>query len=88
MATRVQVILEEEEKALFQHRARIEGLSLSAWLRRAGQELLVEHRKRATRSDLAAFFKACDAREQGTEPDWEEHLKTIERSKGSGAAEA
>lgn len=88
MATRVQVILEDEEKELFQHRAKAEGLSLSAWLRRAGQELMRKQKKTLTRADLNAFFKACDAREQGTEPDWEEHLGVIERSKRSGAAEA
>ncbi|HEV2851867.1 MAG TPA: ribbon-helix-helix protein, CopG family [Thermoanaerobaculia bacterium] len=88
MATRVQVILEDEEKELFQHRARAEGLSLSAWLRRAGREFLRKQKKTATRADLDDFFKACDAREQGTEPDWEEHLRVIERSKRSGAAEA
>lgn len=86
MTTRVQVILEEEEKELFQHRARAEGLSLSSWLRRAGQEQI---RKRAMTSsaDLEAFFRACDLREKGLEPDWEEHLAVIGRSQRSGTAD-
>jgi hypothetical protein len=32
-------------------------------------------------ADLRKFFKACDLREEGREPDWEEHLKTIEGSR-------
>lgn len=87
MATRVQVILEEEEKELFQHRARHEGLSLSSWLRQAGQEKLNEKPRIMTKEDLDAFFAACDAREEGVEPDWMEHLETIERSTLSGATE-
>ncbi len=86
MTTRVQVILEEEEKNLFQHRARAEGLSLSSWLRMAGQEKLSKSRVTSP-EDLEAFFKACDARGKGHEPDWEEHLEVIERSKRSGAAD-
>jgi hypothetical protein len=86
MATRVQVILEEEEKELFQHRARNEGLSLSSWLRKAGQEMLKRHARIMSREDLDAFFKSCDDREDGVEPDWEEHLGRIERSRLSGAA--
>lgn len=86
MTTRVQVILEEEEKDLFQHRARAEGLSLSSWLRMAGQEQLRKSRI-ASPADLDAFFRACDTREKGTEPDWEEHLAVIERSRRSGVAD-
>jgi hypothetical protein len=87
MTTRVQVILEEQEKEIFQSRARAEGVSLSSWLRKAGQEMLKQRKKIASREDLNAFFTACDAREQGAEPDWEEHLARIEASKRSGAAE-
>jgi hypothetical protein len=88
MATRVQVILEEQEKELFQNRARFEGLSLSSWLRKAGQEMLKRRKKITSREDLDAFFAACDAREEGVEPDWEEHLERIVASKRSGAAGA
>lgn len=91
MATRVQVILDEGEKELFQDRARFEGLSLSSWLRKAGCEMLKRRGRIRSKEDLDAFFAACDAREEGeegTEPDWEEHLATIGRSKRSGAADA
>ena len=88
MATRVQVILDEGEKELFQDRARFEGLSLSSWLRKAGYEMLKRRGRIRSQEDLDTFFAACDAREEGTEPDWEEHLAMIDRSKGSGAAVA
>jgi hypothetical protein len=81
--TRVQVILDEAEKEAFRHVAREEGMSLSAWLRRAGRERLSARRGRPrirTVKDLRAFFAACDRRERGREPDWEEHLAVIERS--------
>jgi hypothetical protein len=86
MTTRVQVILEGEEKELVQHRARAEGLSLSSWLRRAGQEQLRKSTMTSS-ADLEAFFRTCDMREVGQEPDWEEHLGVIGRSKGSGTAD-
>ena len=38
--TRVQVLLEEQERGQFRREAEREGLSLSAWLRRAGQDRL------------------------------------------------
>lgn len=41
----------------------------------------------ATKEELENFFASCDAQEEGVEPDWEEHLKVIERSKLSGASE-
>ncbi|MEA2328405.1 MAG: hypothetical protein QOE68_3364 [Thermoanaerobaculia bacterium] len=37
--------------------------------------------KMTSAADLRKFFKACDLREEGREPDWEEHLKTIEESR-------
>ena len=91
MTTKVQVILEEEEKELFQRHAHREGLSLSSWLRRAGEEKLKQleaEEKLGTLEDLQSFFAACDAREVGREPDWEEHLAVIERSRGTGTAGA
>jgi hypothetical protein len=35
-------------------------------------------------ADLRKFFKACDLREKGREPDWEEHLKAMEESRATG----
>jgi len=89
MATRVQVVLADAEREAFRRRAEMEGLSLSAWLRQAGREKLAAHRPSpiTTIAELRAFFEACDTREQGREPDWEEHLAVMERSRASGAAE-
>jgi hypothetical protein len=91
MAVRVQVILAEQEKELFQREARREGLSLSAWLRSAGEERLQGRPASAridTAENLRAFFAACDRREEGREPDWNEHLAVMEASKRQGAPEA
>lgn len=90
MATRVQVVLDEEERERFRRQAAREGMSLSAWLRRAGRERLEEQRAAdapRTLEDLRAFFTECDRREQGTEPDWHEHRMVIERSIKDGASE-
>jgi hypothetical protein len=83
---RVQVLLEEGEQEHFRQQAEREGMSLSAWLRHAGQERLRSRRSRrlSTLRDLREFFRAIDAREKGREPDWEEHLSVINRSRSSG----
>ena len=33
---------------------------------------------------LRRLFKACDLREKGREPDWQEHLKVMEESRATG----
>ena len=87
MAIRVQVILPEQDWDLFRRQAAVEGLSLSAWFREAARERL---KKSYTGpiihsvEDLRAFFKACDEREPGQEPDWDEHLEVIRRSIRTG----
>jgi hypothetical protein len=85
---RVQVLLEESEQEHFRQQAEREGLSLSAWLRQAGQERLRSRRGRrlSTLRDLRDFFRVVDAREKNREPDWDEHLAVIERSQASGAS--
>ncbi len=78
--TRVEVLLDEDEKQKFQCHANREGLSLSAWLREAGKALLENKASRpqvANPADLRAFFTACDAQEEGREPDWGEHLASL-----------
>ena len=90
MATRVQVILDEEERERFRQQARTEGLSLSAWLREAGRQRLAEkgHARRFdTAEQLQAFLAECRSRESGREPEWEEHLAVIRGSIRSGAAD-
>jgi hypothetical protein len=89
MSSRVQVILSNEEKARLQREARRQGMSLSAWLRRAALERLAagDQGGLTTRADIQRFFEACDLRELGQEPDWEEHLQVIGRSRGQGASD-
>ena len=86
--TRVQVLVPEEEREAFRREAQKEGRSLSAWLREAGRAKLASTKtKRMSLEELKAFFAASDAREQGREPDWEDHLKVIEASMRSGATD-
>ncbi len=86
MSTRLQVVLDEEERERFRRQAELEGQSLSSWLREAGRARLAARRARRLTSaeELRAFFKACDARERGREPDRAEHRAVIERSRRSG----
>ena len=80
MSVRVQVILKEEEAARFKSQAIKESKSLSAWLRDAGNKMIeLEYRKQPLNSpdSLKQFFQQCNQREQGIEPDWEEHKRLI-----------
>jgi hypothetical protein len=87
MSTRVNVTLKPEEKERFQRQAQAEGLSLSAWLRKAGETALrgaPPARPPWAPAELMAFFKRCSAREAASgeqEPDW------VERSFGLCASE-
>ena len=90
MATRIQVVLDEEERERFRRQAAREGMSLSAWLRQAGRERLETQGGEdvpRTPEDLRVFFAECDRREQGSEPDWHEHRMVIERSIRGGGSE-
>ena len=85
---RVQLVIPDEDRDRFVDQARKEGLTFSAWLRAAAHERL-EAAQRAKRfrtiEDLEAFFEKCSLLEgPGVEPDWEEHLRTINESKSSG----
>lgn len=86
MATRVQVILSEEDRAVFARRAAAEGLSLSAWLREAGRQRLRSEPTPGLRSPeaLRAFFATLPEANEGREPDWEDHLSTIAASRREG----
>lgn len=81
-------MLDAAERERFRRQAEIEGQSLSAWLRDAGRERLEARRQRrpATRQSLRALFKACDAREKGREPDWEQHLAVMKLSRARGTS--
>lgn len=89
MATRIHLVLTEEEKARFERAAQEEGMTLSAWLREAARKRLDESDPPSLTSagDLRGFFAECDLRETGREPDWEAHRNVIERSRRAGLSE-
>ena len=85
--SRIHIVLPEPDKARYAAQAAREGKSLGAWLRAAAEERLRQSRgvtRLETVEDLDAFFAACDARETGREPDWEEHLRVMTRSRTEG----
>ena len=85
---RVQFIIPDEERTRFARQARREGMSLSAWLRAAARERLARQsktRRFESEAALAAFFAECDKLEgPGVEPDWSQHLATINESRRRG----
>ena len=89
---RVQLVIPDADRERYVHQARREGMTFSAWLRAAADERFEKQRhvKRfESVEDLEAFFRQCDEREGDTpEPDWQEHLSTIEESRLSGLPEA
>lgn len=82
---RVQLVIPDEDRDRFVHQARREGLSLSAWLRAAARERLQRRQRFApfsSRAEMEEFFRACDALDgPESEPDWEEHLGTIDAAR-------
>jgi hypothetical protein len=83
MATRVQVILDEEEVTRFRARARRESKSLSAWLRDAGRKVLQEAEEKGGLKNppaLRKFFRESNKLEKGKEPEWEDHKRMIQES--------
>ena len=87
-AKRIQVVVDERERAAFRRQAQTEGRSLSAWLREAGRERLRESQRRTRfqdRESLDAFFERCDQLDgPAVEPEWSEHLQVIEESRRQG----
>ena len=80
MSVKVQVILKQEEAARFKSRALQESKSLSGWLRDAGNTVLEmdqENQKLGTPEALKKFFRECNRREKGSEPDWEDQKQLI-----------
>jgi len=85
MSDRIHLVVKEAEKERYRRQAEREGLSLSEWLRDAARRRLAEADERPaldTLEHLRDFFEACDRRERGTEPDWNEHRRLIEESLG------
>ena len=87
---RVQLVMADDDRDRFVHQARQEGMSLSAWLRAAACERL-EKRQRVklfqSPDDVKEFFQSCAALDgPETEPDWDEHLRVMNESRGRGVA--
>ncbi|MBW3563938.1 MAG: antitoxin [Acidobacteria bacterium] len=79
---RVQVLLTEEEREALRHRAERDGQSLSGWIREAAMGKLESvDQTTASTEELAEFFSAREDEEHGPEPDWEDHLAVIDRSR-------
>ena len=85
---RVQFVVPDEDRDRFVHQARLEGMTLSAWLRTAARERL-EARQRVKRfespEDVEEFFRSCAELEgPEREPDWSEHLRVMNESRARG----
>ena len=96
---RVQFVVSSTDKERFETQAQREGMTLSAWLRAAAHARLANHlvapygwptetkdvKAFETDQDMRAFFERCDS-EAGLErePDWEEHLAVMNKSKSRG----
>lgn len=91
MRDRIHIVVEAEEKERFRARARQEGKTLSEWLRDVARQALVRGEggpEIRTVDKLREFFKRCDEREAGTEPDWVAHRRAIEESMRDGIPDA
>ena len=85
---RVQLIIPDADHDRFADQAQREGMSLSAWLRTAARERLEawqQVRRFESPEDIREFFRACDDMEgPKSEPDWNEHLQVINKSRAGG----
>ena len=91
MSTRIQVVLDNREKAMFRAAAKREGVSLSAWVKGCAMQALEAQKRQHTlnsKEALRSFFAECDELEQGLEPDWKQHKRIIEESATSGITES
>jgi len=90
MSLRLQVTLDASEQESVRREAERLGMSVSARMREAAGERLRARAETAgieTTEPLESFFAACDEREEGVEPDWEEQLTVIDSSRRSGSTE-
>jgi hypothetical protein len=86
MSVRIHLIVDEQERDAFRAQAARQGVSLGEWLRQAGRDRLERERPKRLRTaeDLDAFFAEVNRDQGGREPDWEEHLAVINRSRLDG----
>jgi hypothetical protein len=84
MPERIHLVMERSEKERYRRAAARQGKTLSQWLREAADEKLAASeldRPLDTPEALDAFFAACDRREEGREPDWEQQKERIAASR-------
>ncbi len=79
MSVRVQILLDEEDVARFRSQALKESKSLSSWLRDAGRSAMERKKGKSLVhvEDLRRFFEERGGKEEGREPDWDEHKRLI-----------
>lgn len=79
--SRIQVVVNDDERERFRAQARVEGMSMSEWLREAGRQRLgrATPSTLATPGDLRRFFEAIDRGHDGAgrEDDWAVHKARI-----------
>ena len=87
---RVQLVMSDDDRERFVDQARQEGMSLSAWLRAAARERLEKRqsvKQFESPEDVEEFFKSCAALDgPDVEPDWDQHLRVLNESRGRGIA--
>ena len=85
---RVQLIIPDDDRVRFGNQARREGVSLSAWIRVAARERLDRQSKAKRARRNGGVFRGvrhpCRPR---VEPDWEQHLAVIGRSRRHGTTD-
>ena len=89
-ATRVPLMISDEDRDGFVRQAQREGMTLSEWLRTAAHER-PNHQQRAgsfaSTAEIDAFFLECDDLPgPSSEPNWGEHLNVIDGSRRRGPA--
>lgn len=93
LADRLHILLAPEEKERYREIADAQGLNLSDWVRRTVREAAERYGAGPGLRDAAGlrrFFEASDdvhGPDAGAEPDWEEHLRVLERGKTEGGRE-
>ena len=86
---RVHLLIPDDDRDRFAHQAQREGMSLNAWLIAAARQRLAQKLGSVpfeSAMDLQRFFRECDAIDgPELEPNWEEHLETINESRKDSA---
>lgn len=92
----VQLEITDTELAMFEEQARCEGLSLEDWLWAAAHDRLAHkpkfdrkpRPKRSSQEPIREFLERISGQDgPEREPDWEEHLRVIDRGIWRGATE-